>query len=73
MANTMKAQVFYDAENMKLEDVPIPEVGDTDVLVKVKSVGICGSDISYYYGLSPVDTPTGKGPIVLGHEFTAGR
>jgi len=70
LANTMKAQVFYDAENMKLEDVPIPEVGDTDVLVKVKSVGICGSDISYYYGLSPVDTPTGKGPIVLGHEFT---
>ncbi len=70
MAKKMKAQVFYEAEKMKLEEIPIPEVGDTGVLVKVKNVGICGSDISYYYGLSPVGTPTGKGPLVLGHEFT---
>jgi len=55
---------------MKLEEIPIPKVTDIDVLVKVKNVGICGSDISYYYGLSPVGTSTGKGPIVLGHEFT---
>ena len=41
-------------------------MGDADVLVKVKNCGICGSDISYYYGFSP----TGKMPIVLGHEFT---
>lgn len=70
MKGTMKAQVFYEAEKMKMEDIPIPEVSPIDVLVKVKRVGICGSDISYYYGLSPVGTPTGKGPIVLGHEFT---
>jgi L-iditol 2-dehydrogenase len=66
----MKAQIFYEAEKMKLEEVDIPEITDIDVLVKVKNVGICGSDISYYYGLSPVGTETGKGPIVLGHEFT---
>lgn len=66
----MKAQVFYEAEKMKLEEIPIPKVTDIDVLVKVKNVGVCGSDISYYYGLSPVGTSTGKGPIVLGHEFT---
>jgi len=66
----MKAQVFYEAEKMNMEEIPIPEVSPIDVLVKVKSVGICGSDISYYYGLSPVGTATGKGPIVLGHEFT---
>lgn len=70
MAETMKAQVFYEAEKMELEEVPVPEVSDVDVLVKVRNCGICGSDISYYYGLSPVGTPTGKGPIVLGHEFT---
>ncbi len=70
MKGTMKAQVFYEAEKMKLEDIPIPEISPIDVLVKVKNVGICGSDISYYYGLSPVGTATGKGPIVLGHEFT---
>jgi len=66
----MKAQVFYEAEKMLLEEIPVPPVTETDVLVRVKNVGICGSDISYYYGLSPLGTPTGKGPLVLGHEFT---
>ena len=70
MTGTMKAQVFYEAETMALEDIPVPQVTDVDVLVRVKACGICGSDISYYYGLSPLDTPTGKGPLVLGHEFT---
>ncbi len=70
MAKTMKAQVFYEKEKMKYEEVPIPEVADTDVLVKVKNVGICGSDVSYFFGLSPVGTASGKGPLVLGHEFT---
>ena len=70
MEGTMKAQVFYEAEKMKMEQIPIPQLSPMDVLVKVKRVGICGSDISYYYGFSPVGTPTGKGPLVLGHEFT---
>ena len=46
--------------------MPIPRVGDADVLVKVKNCGICGSDISYFYMWSPPD----KMPIILGHEFT---
>ena len=70
MAEKMKAQVFYEKEKMEMEELSVPAVGDSDVLVKVKNVGICGSDISYYYGLSPVGTPNGKGPIVLGHEFS---
>jgi threonine dehydrogenase-like Zn-dependent dehydrogenase len=70
MAEKMKAQVFYEGEKMQLEERPIPRVSDVDVLVRVKNCGICGSDISYYYGSSPVGTATGKGPIVLGHEFT---
>jgi L-iditol 2-dehydrogenase len=70
MPEQMNAQVFYEAEKMEYEKIPVPEVTDTDVLVKVKNIGICGSDVSYYFGWSPVGTPTGKGPIVLGHEFT---
>jgi L-iditol 2-dehydrogenase len=70
MAEKMKAQVFYEAEKMELEDIPVPQVTEVDVLVRVKNCGICGSDISYYYGFSPLGTPTGKGPLVLGHEFT---
>ena len=70
MAEKMQAQVFYESEKMELEELPVPRVSDVDVLVRVKNCGICGSDISYYYGLSPVGTATGKGPLVLGHEFT---
>jgi len=65
----MKAAVFYEAEDIRMEDIPEPELGPDDVLVDVSTVGICGSDIEYYYGRSPVGTATGKGPLVLGHEF----
>jgi len=65
MKGKMKAQVFYEPTVMKLEEVDIPQIADDEVLVKVKYAGICGSDISYYFGHSPVDTP-----IILGHEFS---
>lgn len=66
----MKAAVFYEAEDLRLEDVPEPELGPEDVLVETDAVGICGSDVEYYFGRSPVGTADGKGPLVLGHEFT---
>ena len=64
----MKVQNFYEPMVMKLEEHDIPQIADNEVLIKVKAVGICGSDISYYYGHSPLDTPNGKGPMYLGHE-----
>ena len=48
----------------------IPTPGDDDLLVKVRSVGICGSDVAYYFGMSSLETSDGKGPLILGHEFT---
>jgi L-iditol 2-dehydrogenase len=66
----VKAQVFYKPEVMKLEDRDIPAVSDNEVLIRVKACGICGSDIAYYFGKSPLDTETGLGPLVLGHEFS---
>ncbi len=69
MAETMKAQVFYEPHNMKLEEKVKPEIAPHEILVEVKAVGICGSDVAYYYGMSPLETPDGKGPLVLGHEF----
>jgi len=71
MTGKMKAQVFYEPLKMKLEEIDIPKMADDQVLVKVKACGICGSDIAYYYGDSPLETPDGKGPLVLGHEFSA--
>ena len=70
MEGKMLAQVYYEPEVMKLEMIDIPKIADNEVLVRVKATGICGSDISYYYGHSPLDTPNGKGPLVLGHEFS---
>ncbi|HPD13371.1 MAG TPA: alcohol dehydrogenase catalytic domain-containing protein [Planctomycetota bacterium] len=67
---TMKAQVFYEPLKMAYEDAPMPVIAADEVLVRVKACGICGSDIAYYYGMSSLETPTGKGPLVLGHEYT---
>lgn len=71
MTGKMKAQVFYEPLKMQLEEIDIPKIADDQVLVRVKACGICGSDIAYYYGNSPLETPDGKGPLVLGHEFSA--
>jgi L-iditol 2-dehydrogenase len=65
----MKAAVFYDTEDLRLEDVPEPDAAPDEVVVKVLACGFCGSDIEYYYGRSPLGTPDGKGPLVLGHEI----
>lgn len=70
MKGKMRAQVFYEANVMKMEMIDIPEIADNEVLVRVKATGICGSDVSYYYGHSPLGTADGKGPLVLGHEFS---
>ena len=66
----MKSQIFYEPESMNLEDRPVPQAGDNDLLVQVRSVGICGSDVAYYFGNSSLETDDGKGPLILGHEFT---
>ncbi len=70
MKGKMKAMVFYEPLKMKLEEVDIPELGPDEVLIRIKACGICGSDIAYYWGLSSLETATGKGPLVLGHEFS---
>ncbi len=62
----MKAFRFYEPKTpWKLEDVPVPRVGDRDVLVKIKATGICGSDLHYKHG----GFQPGKVPIILGHEI----
>lgn len=70
MQGRMKAQVFCEPERMRLETVDIPAAGPHQVLVRVRACGICGSDVAYYYGRSPLDTASGKGPLILGHEFS---
>ncbi len=70
MKGKMKVQNFYEPLVMKYEEHDIPQIADNEVLVKVMACSICGSDVSYYFGHSPLGTPSGKGPLYLGHEMS---
>ena len=64
----MLGLVNYGKEphSVELRELPVPEIGEEDVLFKVQAVGICGSDLHQYTGKQswPVNYP-----VVLGHEF----
>jgi len=59
----MKAAIF-DGKEIKIKMVSEPIINDSQVLVHVKAVGICGTDLAIIKG----DLPTHP-PIILGHEF----
>ncbi len=66
---TMKALVKKEArEGLWLEDVPIPEVGNNDVLIKVQTTAICGTDI-HIYNWDAWAQKTIPVPMTIGHEF----
>lgn len=65
MGPTMRAERFYaDTKSVVIEDVPIPEPGPGDVLVKVAFCGICHSDLSLINGTFPAQQPV----VTQGHE-----
>lgn len=61
----MKAYVLHDINKFSLEEVEVPEVKEGEVLVAVKAVGICGSDIPRIY-----TSGTYSYPLIPGHEFS---
>jgi threonine dehydrogenase-like Zn-dependent dehydrogenase len=68
MANMMKAAVFEKVGVIKVKEVPVPEIGENDVLVKVKNTGICGTDWSIYNGcILPTNCPImGRFSVIRG-------
>jgi len=62
----MKAAVWYGGEDIRIEEVPKPKIESSEVLVRVKSVGICGSELHAFEGISKRRKP----PLVMGHEFS---
>jgi D-arabinose 1-dehydrogenase-like Zn-dependent alcohol dehydrogenase len=65
MTETMRAERFYaDSKTVAVEDVPIPEPGPGEVLVKVAFCGICHSDLSLINGTFPAQRPV----VTQGHE-----
>src|SRR5258708_18242268 len=69
MPETMLAVVKPEAKSgAEVRQVPIPKIGDTDVLVKVKVASICGTDL-HIYDWNPWAQDRIKPPLVPGHEF----
>lgn len=62
----MKALVYQGPKTLEVVDRPVPEPQKGEVLIKIKSCGICGSDVHGYLGL------TGRriAPMIMGHEFS---
>ena len=60
----MQALVLENARDLRMRDIPEPEVGAQDVLIHVKACGICGSDVHGYDGTTGRRIP----PLVMGHE-----
>lgn len=61
----MKAIRMVEAgKPLELHNIPIPSIGEKDILVRVRAAGICHSDVHYRAGKSSM----GKMPITLGHE-----
>jgi len=57
----MKVGMYYNNRDVRVEQMPIPEIGPHELLMEVKASGICGSDIMEWYRIQ-------KAPLVLGHE-----
>ena len=67
--NTMRALVKSKAEvGLSLQEVPIPETGINDVLIRVDRTGICGTDV-HIYKWDAWAQKTIPVPMVVGHEF----
>ncbi len=58
----MRVLMYYNNNDVRVEEMPVPEIGRGELLVKVFASGICGSDVMEWYRIK-------KSPRVLGHEI----
>jgi len=59
----MQVAMYYNNKDIRIHEIPIPEISDDEFLLKVMASGICGSDVTEWYRVP-------KAPKVLGHEAT---
>ncbi len=55
-----------EPDSVELREIPVPEIGEDDVLLAVQAVGVCGSDLHQFLGKQSWKV---NYPVVLGHEF----
>ena len=58
----MKVAVYYNNNDVRLEERPVPQIQEGELLIKVIASGICGSDVMEWYRIK-------KAPLILGHEI----
>lgn len=58
----MRVAMWYNNRDVRLEEMPVPQIGPGELLVRVIASGICGSDVMEWYRLD-------RAPLVLGHEI----
>ena len=57
----MRVAMYYNNQDIRIEEIPVPKIGPQEILMQVQASGICGSDVLEWYRLN-------KAPLVLGHE-----
>ena len=66
MKDTMIQQLMTEPKHITFREVPVPEPGPDQVLVKIKRIGVCGSDIHVWHGTHPYTSY----PVTQGHEVS---
>jgi L-iditol 2-dehydrogenase len=57
----MRVAMYYNNRDIRVEDLPVPQIGAGEILMRVEASGVCGSDVLEWYRIK-------KAPLVLGHE-----
>ena len=57
----MRVAVWYNNRDVRIEEMPVPQIGPGELLMRVDASGICGSDVMEWYRIH-------RAPLVLGHE-----
>ncbi len=60
-----RAAMLVGSKKIEVQEIPLPQLGDNDILVKVEGAGICGTDVHEWKS-----DPFGLIPVILGHEGT---
>ena len=67
MPAKMKAVQLFGKEDIRIREVPVPEIGDDEALLKIRAASICGTDVRMYRNGYKNVSP--EHPLIIGHEF----
>ncbi len=69
-SKTMRAALLHGVRDLRVETAPKPERAEGEVLLRVRAVGLCGSDLHHYLE-GAIGSTRALEPFILGHEFAA--